>query len=158
MDAYHSQGGPGIKYLLQGGISGKGSLLAKSSGPLGTSLPWRTLFWTCVTTGHISLCGKCGQGFVREQGGAYSPRCEFPGSQPVLPTKLPGLVHHPTVGCLLFSLSTIFSKFYRVSLCSSGCPGTHCRPGWPRTHRNLPAFPHFWLVSNLWGSVPRPCW
>ena len=28
-----SQGGPEIKYLLQGGTSGKGSLLAKPSGP-----------------------------------------------------------------------------------------------------------------------------
>jgi hypothetical protein len=34
-----------IKYLLQGGMSRKGSLLAKPSGPLGTSLAWTTLFW-----------------------------------------------------------------------------------------------------------------
>jgi hypothetical protein len=33
-----------IKYLLQGGMSGTGSLLAKPSGPLGTLLVWRTLF------------------------------------------------------------------------------------------------------------------
>jgi hypothetical protein len=35
-----TQGGPEIKYLLQEGMSGKGSLLAKPSGPahLGTSL------------------------------------------------------------------------------------------------------------------------
>jgi hypothetical protein len=33
-----SQGGPKIKYLLHGGSSGKGSLLAKPSGLLGTSL------------------------------------------------------------------------------------------------------------------------
>ena len=39
-----TQGGPEIKYLLQEGMSGKGSLLAKPSGPLGTSLAWRTLF------------------------------------------------------------------------------------------------------------------
>ena len=24
----------------------------------------------------------------------------------------------------------------RVSLCSPGCPGTHCRPGWPRTQKS----------------------
>jgi hypothetical protein len=47
-----SQGGLEIKYLLQGGMSEKGSLLAKPSGPLGTSLAWRTLFWAYVTTGH----------------------------------------------------------------------------------------------------------
>jgi len=44
MDAYctvlNSQGGPEIKYLLQGAMSEKGSLLAKPSGPLGTSLAW----------------------------------------------------------------------------------------------------------------------
>jgi hypothetical protein len=33
-----SQGGPEVKYLLQGGVSGKESLLAKSYRPLGTSL------------------------------------------------------------------------------------------------------------------------
>jgi hypothetical protein len=32
------QGGPEVKYLLQGGVSEKESLLAKSSRPLGTSL------------------------------------------------------------------------------------------------------------------------
>jgi hypothetical protein len=40
-----SQGGPEIKYLLQEGMSGKGSSLAKPSEPLDTSLAWRTLFW-----------------------------------------------------------------------------------------------------------------
>ena len=39
-----SHRGTEIKYLLQGGVSGKGIVLAKPSGPLGTSLPWRTLF------------------------------------------------------------------------------------------------------------------
>jgi len=34
------QGEPGIKYLLQGGMPRKRSLLAKPSGPLGSS--WRT--------------------------------------------------------------------------------------------------------------------
>ena len=37
------QGRPEIKYLLQGGVSGKESLLAKSSSPLGTSLKWRSV-------------------------------------------------------------------------------------------------------------------
>ena len=35
---------PEIKYLLQRGISRKGSLLAKLSGLLGTLIGWRTLF------------------------------------------------------------------------------------------------------------------
>jgi hypothetical protein len=39
-----SQGGPEITCLLQGGISEKGSLLAKPLGPLSTSIAWRTLF------------------------------------------------------------------------------------------------------------------
>jgi hypothetical protein len=38
------QGGPWIKYLLQEGMSGKGFLLAKPSGPLDTASAWRTLF------------------------------------------------------------------------------------------------------------------
>jgi hypothetical protein len=47
-----SQLGPEIKYLLQERMSGKGSLLAKPSGPLGTSLAWRILFWVYRT--HLS--------------------------------------------------------------------------------------------------------
>jgi hypothetical protein len=38
------QGKQEIKYILKGGMSGKKSLSAKPSGPLGTSLAWRTLF------------------------------------------------------------------------------------------------------------------
>lgn len=40
--------------------AGKGRLLAKPSGPLGTSLAWRTLFWAYVTIGHFSLREECG--------------------------------------------------------------------------------------------------
>lgn len=36
------------------------SLLAKPSGPLGTSLARITLFWAYLTTGHVSFCGECG--------------------------------------------------------------------------------------------------
>jgi hypothetical protein len=50
-----SQSGPEIKYLLQGGASGKESLLAKPSRPLGTSLAWRALSWPYLSTGHISF-------------------------------------------------------------------------------------------------------
>ena len=50
-----SLGGPDTKYILQGELSGKGSLLAKPSGPLGTSLAWRTLFWAYMTIGHIAF-------------------------------------------------------------------------------------------------------
>jgi hypothetical protein len=38
-----SQGGPEIKYLFQGRMSGKGSLLAKPPGLLGTSFKWRSV-------------------------------------------------------------------------------------------------------------------
>lgn len=44
-----SQAASKIKYLLQGRMSGKGSLLAKPSGPLGTALAWRTPFWAYMT-------------------------------------------------------------------------------------------------------------
>jgi hypothetical protein len=36
-----SQGRPGVKYLLQGGLSGKENLLVKPSRPLGISLKWK---------------------------------------------------------------------------------------------------------------------
>lgn len=36
-----SQGGPEIKYLFQGGMSGKESLLAKPSRPLDIPLEWK---------------------------------------------------------------------------------------------------------------------
>jgi hypothetical protein len=38
------QGGPEIKYFLQEGMCGKGSLLAKSSGPVDNSIARITLF------------------------------------------------------------------------------------------------------------------
>lgn len=45
MDVYlTSQSGTEITYRVQERMSGKGSLLAKSSGPLGTLIAWRTLF------------------------------------------------------------------------------------------------------------------
>lgn len=53
-----SQGDLEIDCLLQGEMSVMGSLLAKPSRPQ-ASLEWWTLFWACVTTGHISLSGKC---------------------------------------------------------------------------------------------------
>jgi hypothetical protein len=40
-------------------MSGKGSLLAKPSRLLGTSLAWRTLFWAYVTIGHVALFEEC---------------------------------------------------------------------------------------------------
>jgi hypothetical protein len=42
-----SQGGPEVKYPLQGEVSGKESLLAKPSAPLGTSLKWRSVLSLC---------------------------------------------------------------------------------------------------------------
>jgi hypothetical protein len=39
--------GPEIKYLLQGGVPGKESLVAKPSRPLCTSLVWRFVLSLC---------------------------------------------------------------------------------------------------------------
>ena len=78
-----SQGGAEIKYLLQGGMSGKAYWI----NPRG-SLAWRTLSWGYVTTGHVSLCGQCsnvpGQEPGREQRATYHLRwvgAWVPGSQ-----------------------------------------------------------------------------
>jgi hypothetical protein len=60
MNTILSQGRFEIKCLLQRRMSRKGSLLAKPSGMLGTSLAWRTLFWAYVTIGNIFLSGECG--------------------------------------------------------------------------------------------------
>jgi hypothetical protein len=49
-----------IKHHLQGRMSEKGNLLTEPSGPLVTSLAWRTLFWPYMTTSHMSFCGECG--------------------------------------------------------------------------------------------------
>jgi hypothetical protein len=67
-------GGEGaeIKYPLQGGISGKGSLLAKPSGPLCTPLAWRTVLSLCDHRTHFfymrSMARVPGQGSGRERG------------------------------------------------------------------------------------------
>ena len=103
MGAYHtistSQGGPEIKYLLQGEMSGKESLLTKPSGPLGTSLALRSLFWAYMTTGHVSLCEEFGTGsrpgVWQRVGSHLSLRCvptESPGLNLLHLTKLPGIV------------------------------------------------------------------
>jgi hypothetical protein len=65
-----SHDGPEIKYLLQGGMSGKGNSLDNPSRPLGTSLAWRTLIWAYMSTGHITLyvAHVPGQKFGREKG------------------------------------------------------------------------------------------
>ena len=93
------QGGPEIKYLLQEGMSGKGFLLAKPSGPLDTASAWRTLFWACVTFPYVgSVAGVPGQESGREQGATISGvYLKFLGTQtPLYLTKFPGKVHCPT--------------------------------------------------------------
>ena len=52
-----SHDGPEIKYLLQGGMSGKGNSLDNPSRPLGTSLAWRTLIWAYMFQAR-NLAGK----------------------------------------------------------------------------------------------------
>lgn len=55
-----SQNESEIFFFLQQGISGKGHLLTKLSGPPNTSLAWRTLSWGYVTLGHVSISRKYG--------------------------------------------------------------------------------------------------
>lgn len=50
-----SQCGPEIKYIFQGGIFGKESLLAMPSRSLGVSIVWRSLSWAYLTCGHVSF-------------------------------------------------------------------------------------------------------
>lgn len=50
-----SPGRPGVKYLLQKGVSGKEILLVKSSRPLVTSLKWRSWSYICRGAWGIAL-------------------------------------------------------------------------------------------------------
>lgn len=91
-----SQAGPKIKYLLQEGMSGKGSLL---HNPLPQGLQVLSMENSVVCLMlicHNSLCGKCdfvaGQQFGREQGDNDYLKCvptEFWDLRSTLPTKLP---------------------------------------------------------------------
>lgn len=51
---------PEIKYLFQGGMCGKGSLLSVLSRLLGTSFAWWNLFWAylIVVTSFYTLCSS----------------------------------------------------------------------------------------------------
>ena len=60
------QGGPEIKCLLQGGMSRKGSLLAKLSGLLRYLISMKNSVLGYMTISH--LCGMCGSCSVKEQG------------------------------------------------------------------------------------------
>jgi hypothetical protein len=59
-------------------MSGKGSLLAKPSGPVGTSLAWRTLFCAYMTTDQASLCVECD---LYSRPGIWQGAVELPKSQ-----------------------------------------------------------------------------
>lgn len=91
MDAYHtvpiSKGKPKIKYLFQGGMSVKGSLMAKPLMPLGTSLAWRTLFWTYLTISPYigSVARVPGQEFGRESPMSQECTHQFLGLRNALP-------------------------------------------------------------------------
>ena len=95
-----SQGGPEIKYLWQGGMSRKESLLAKPSGSLGTLLAQRTLFWAYVSMDTFLLCekyGTCSKSRVWHGAGSHlSLRCVHTESLGLNLTKLPGTVLNPT--------------------------------------------------------------
>ena len=59
------------------------SLLAKPSGPLGTSLAWRTLFWAYLTTGHvIQVRNLTGSRELPTVSGVYPSFCGLRSSLP----------------------------------------------------------------------------
>ena len=110
-----SQGGPEVKYLLQGGMSGKGSLLAKPSRPLGTSLKWRSVLSLHDHRSHF-LCEKCGMcsrpGVWQGAGSHLSLGClptESLRLDLLYLTKLPGMVLYPTS---LHALSSTYFNLY----------------------------------------------
>jgi hypothetical protein len=70
-----SQGKPEVEYVLQGGVSGKGNLLAKPFRPLGASSKWRSVWrlgglWSCPLPvewlGVLNLCDRRPQNYYRE--------------------------------------------------------------------------------------------
>jgi hypothetical protein len=95
------QGRPEIKYRLQKGMSRKGSLLAKPSGPLNTSLARGDLcfglhdHWSCPFVGHMFWARNLG----REQRHAYHPQMgpwDLGSVNPVNLTQFPGTDHCAT--------------------------------------------------------------
>lgn len=105
---------PEVEYLFQGRVCGEGSLLAKPSGPLGTLLAWRALFWACMTIGHITLCEECGMcsrpGVWQWAESLLSLRCvptESVGLNLLFLTKLPGTVL-PSNTCKFHDVSFFF--------------------------------------------------
>jgi hypothetical protein len=97
-----SQGEPEIKYLLWEGMSGKGSLLTKPSGPVGTSLAWRALFWGTTILGSVArVPGQESESRVAPTISGVS----FWVSHLLYLTKFSGMVHCPTTltGVIYFS-------------------------------------------------------
>ena len=91
---------------MQGGMSRKGSLLARFSGPLGTSVAWKTLLWPMwpqVTFLYIwNIACVPGQESVRDQGvpyvsGVCSPH--LPDLNPLYPPSILVWFFHPTCQC-----------------------------------------------------------
>ena len=107
-----------LKTFCREEISRKGSFLAKLSGPLGTSLAWRTLFWAYVATGHSSLCWKYdihSRPGIWQSAGSYRPKIS--GTQTQVPWQGP------------LSHSKIFCKYW----CIIGCCMSPCsRTSWKK--------------------------
>lgn len=115
-----SQGGPEIKYILLGWMSGKESVLAMLSRPRCTSLAWRSVLslgdlWSCPYPHlHVDGLGCCpyvidghkSMGTLRLVTGAWCPGADkaptFPLGSPELlalaqpRTRLPLTVHRPS--------------------------------------------------------------
>ena len=121
-----------------------------------------------VSCPHSCLCEG-----VRSPGTVVTNSCELPcwcwelnsgplGRQPVFLTTEPLLQPQNRFFCLfLFFVCFCFILFFETGfLCSFGaCPGTSsCRPGWPRTHRDLPASASLVLgVKKCITTAQRSC-
>lgn len=83
-------------------MSGKGILLTNPSGPLDTSLTYRTVLGYCDHRSHFlrGKCGTCSRTEIWKGAGSHLPSqvgAWVPGTLNLLSlTKFPGKVHGPT--------------------------------------------------------------
>ena len=93
---------PEIKYLFQGGMSGKGSLLAKTSEPIRYLIRMKySVLGLHDYRRHFLMWGVWHMFQARNLAGigeapTISGSSFWWESQPALPIKLPGMVYHPT--------------------------------------------------------------
>ena len=109
----NSQGGPGIKYLFQEGISGKENLLATTSRPLFSSLAWRSVLsrhdlWSCPFPHlHVEGLGCCPYVIDGHESGrrvlwlVTGDWCPGAGKAPTIPSGSLGLLALGQLGTML---------------------------------------------------------